>query len=106
MSTMQFLADFLSGALLCNCVPHLVCGLQGAPFPTPFAQPRGIGDSAPWVNFLWGFFNLLAAICIFLNHPLAIEFSLRFGVFLLGAFVFGGYASMHFGKVRRRAQVN
>ena len=38
---------FFCGMLLCNCVPHLVCGLQGEPFPTPFEKPHGVGFSSP-----------------------------------------------------------
>lgn len=48
----------LAGLLLCNCIPHLACGPQGEVFPTPFAQPRGIGHSPPLVSFLWGAANL------------------------------------------------
>ena len=53
---MHYVAAFFAGAFLCNCIPHLDCGLRGAPFPTPFAKPRGIGDSSPLINVLWGFF--------------------------------------------------
>jgi hypothetical protein len=56
---MDYIASFFAGAFLCNCIPHLACGLRGETFPTPFANPRGKGPSAPIVNFLWGAFNLL-----------------------------------------------
>ena len=36
-----YTAIFFTGAFLCNCIPHLCAGLQGMPFPTPFATPRG-----------------------------------------------------------------
>jgi hypothetical protein len=51
---MDYIASFFAGAFLCNCIPHLACGLRGETFPTPFANPRGKGPSAPMVNFLWG----------------------------------------------------
>ncbi len=43
---MDYLAILLAGALVCNCIPHLTAGLQGQNFPTPFAKPRGVGNSA------------------------------------------------------------
>ncbi len=36
---MDYIAVFFAGAFLCNSLPHLACGLSGAPFPTPFAKP-------------------------------------------------------------------
>jgi hypothetical protein len=49
---------FLGGAFLANAVPHLVSGLMGRPFQTPFARPRGLGLSSSSANVLWGFLNL------------------------------------------------
>ena len=49
---------FFGGAFLANTVPHLVSGVMGRPFQSPFAKPRGEGLSSSTVNVLWGFFNL------------------------------------------------
>ena len=46
------------GAFLANTIPHLVSGVMGRPFQSPFAKPRGEGLSSSTVNVLWGFFNL------------------------------------------------
>lgn len=54
MSLVHDLADFGAGLFLCNCLPHLAAGLQGQPFPSPFSKPRGVGNSSPLVNVLWG----------------------------------------------------
>jgi len=59
---MDYLASFFAAAFLCNCIPHLACGLRGETFPTPFANPRGKGPSTSIMNFLWGAFNLLVAL--------------------------------------------
>jgi hypothetical protein len=48
-----------SGVFLTNAVPHLVSGLMGRPFQSPFAKPPGEGLSSSTVNVLWGFFNLV-----------------------------------------------
>jgi hypothetical protein len=58
---MQWLHDvsyFFGGAFLANSVPHLVSGVMGRPFQSPFAKPRGEGLSSSTVNVFWGFFNL------------------------------------------------
>jgi len=55
----QYVAYFFSGAFLVNSVPHLINGLSGRGFPSPFASPPGKGESSPTVNVLWGALNLL-----------------------------------------------
>jgi len=60
----MMIANFFTGALLCNALPHLAAGLQGRRFQTPFARPRGVGESSALVNVLWGFFNLLAGLAL------------------------------------------
>ena len=98
---MNFVTLIFAGGFLCNCVPHLAGGLQGAPFPTPFAKPSGIGDSSPLVNFLWGASNGIAGWSLLAIHPVSIGFSLEFGAFLLGALLIGLHLSIHFAKVRK-----
>ncbi len=51
----------IAGMLLCNALPHLLAGLQGERFYTPWALPRGVGKSSPLENVLWGCANLLVA---------------------------------------------
>ncbi len=53
------LAYFFGGAFLANAVPHVVNGVSGHPFQSPFAHPPGEGLSSALVNVLWGFANLL-----------------------------------------------
>jgi hypothetical protein len=50
---------FFGGIFLANAVPHLVSGMMGRPFQSPFAKPPGQGFSSSTVNVLWGFFNVL-----------------------------------------------
>jgi hypothetical protein len=57
----HYLAYFFGGAFLMNCVLHLVAGVSGSPFPSPFASPPGEGLSSPTVNVLWASFNLAIA---------------------------------------------
>jgi hypothetical protein len=59
---MAYLGLLVAGILLCNSLPHLLNGLQGERFYTPWAQPRGAGKSSALENVLWGSVNLLVAV--------------------------------------------
>ena len=98
---LMFVALFFAGAFLCNSIPHIVAGLQGMPFPTPFARPRGIGNSSPLVNFLWGLFNLLAGGWLWAAYPVRPGPFPGFAVLVLGAIAIGIHLAVHFGKVRK-----
>jgi hypothetical protein len=54
----HWIAYFFGGAFLANTIPHLVNGMSGLPFQSPFASPPGKGLSSSTVNVLWGMFNL------------------------------------------------
>ena len=98
---MNYVAIFFAGAFICNAIPHLTSGLQGAPFPTPFSKPRGVGDSSPLVNFLWGAFNFIVGIYLLSGHPVVVGFNPTFYAVLAGGLAIGIHCSLHFGKVRR-----
>lgn len=57
----HYLAYFFGGAFLANTLPHLVNGVSGNAFQSPFASPPGVGLSSSIVNVLWGLFNLAIA---------------------------------------------
>ena len=59
MPWLYLVSYFFGGAFLANAVPHLVSGMMGRPFQSPFAKPSGQGLSSSTVNVLWGFFNLV-----------------------------------------------
>ena len=61
MTIGQCVALFFGGMFLVNAVPHVVAGVLGRAFQTPFATPRGEGLSSSTVNVLWGFLNLAMA---------------------------------------------
>jgi hypothetical protein len=103
---MDYIASFLAGAFLCNCIPHLASGLRGEIFPTPFAKPRGKGPSAPIVNFLWGALNLLVGVYLLSRHPVTVDFEPGFVALVFGGLAIGTYLSLHFGKVRRERSGN
>ncbi len=55
----HLLSYFFGGAFLANAIPHVVSGMMGRPFQSPFAKPRGEGLSSSTVNLLWGLFNIV-----------------------------------------------
>lgn len=57
----HYISYFFGGAFLSNTLPHLISGVSGSPFQSPFAKPPGQGLSSSTVNVLWGFFNLAVA---------------------------------------------
>ncbi|HKT91944.1 MAG TPA: hypothetical protein VJS18_07185 [Paraburkholderia sp.] len=98
---MPYVWLFFAGAFVCNAIPHLASGLQGLPFPTPFARPRGRGDSSPVVNVIWGFVNIVIASALgmrVLQQPATREDVVAV---LAGALVMGLFLAFHFGAVQR-----
>ena|SRR5579859_6790135 len=99
---MQWLYDvayFFGGAFLINALPHLISGLTGRAFQSPFAKPSGQGLSSSLVNVLWGFFNLVMAYLLLCRVGI---FDLRaldqISVAGLGALLLGLFCARHFGQ--------
>ncbi|CAI8923049.1 hypothetical protein [Kosakonia quasisacchari] len=61
MSLLHYLSLFGGGICLMNAVPHVISGVLGRAFQTPFATPSGKGLSSSMVNVLWGLTNLILA---------------------------------------------
>ena len=59
MNWLHDVSYIFGGAFLANTIPHLVSGVMGRPFQSPFAKPPGEGLSSSTINVLWGFFNLV-----------------------------------------------
>jgi hypothetical protein len=76
----HYVAYFFGGAFLANALPHLVNGVSGNPFQSPFAHPPGEGLSSATVNVLWGLFNLAIAYLLICRVG---EFNLRRTVHIL-----------------------
>ncbi len=65
MKWYHYISCFFAGLFIANVVPHLIHGVSGDPFPTPFANPPGKGLSSPTVNVIWALFNLLVGYLLF-----------------------------------------
>jgi hypothetical protein len=99
MNWLWLLSYFFGGAFAANAFPHLVSGITGRPFQTPFAKPPGQGLSSATVNVVWGFFNaalgflLVTRVGVF--DPRATTHCLAFG---LGVLLIGLFSARHFGQ--------
>src|SRR6516165_5395807 len=98
-----YLLQFVAGLFLGNGVPHFVQGMSGQWFQTPFASPRGVGESSPTVNVLWGFFNLAVGFALlFAFAPKGADVIVEWGFVGLGALLIALYLARHFGRLRSR----
>jgi hypothetical protein len=99
MNWLHLLAYLFAGAFLINAVPHLVSGLMGRPFQTPWAKPRGPGQSSSIQNVLWGFCNLAIGYLLVCRVG---DFDLRANddviALLLGALLMGLGLAWRFGQ--------
>ncbi len=98
MNWLTFVSYFFGGAFLANAIPHLVSGLMGRAFQSPFAKPPGKGLSSSTVNVLWGFLNVAVGYVLVVRVG---DFDLRSTRDVLicgaGALLIGLQLARHFG---------
>jgi hypothetical protein len=95
----HFVSYFFGGIFLANAIPHLVSGMMGRPFQSPFAKPSGIGLSSSTVNVLWGSFNAVIGYVLLLRVG---HFDVRSTCNVLapaiGALLISFFSARHFGQ--------
>ncbi len=97
MTWYHLIAYFLAGIFVVNGIPHLLMGLTGRKFPTPFAKPAGIGDSTAVTNVVWALFNLFVGYLLL--QPGSFETAPGFSMFAFLAGIAGMSLMLarHFG---------
>jgi hypothetical protein len=99
MSRLHLVSYFFGGIFLANAIPHLVSGVMGRSFQSPFAKPPGKGLSSSTVNVLWGFFNAVAGYLLVVRVG---SFELRstsdVAALGVGALLISLQAARHFGR--------
>jgi len=99
MSWLHIVSHFFGGLFLANGVPHLVSGMLGRPFQTPFAKPSGRGLSSSTVNVMWGFANFVFAYLLLLRvghfDPRSVP---CIAPLAAGALVVSLFSARHFGR--------
>src|SRR6202453_4868472 len=101
----HYVAYFFGGLFLANTVPHLVNGMSGSPFQSPFASPPGEGLSSSTVNVLWGMFNLVVAYLLvgrvgrFALRQTRHAVVLGLGALLMALMLAKGFGKFHGGNL-------
>jgi hypothetical protein len=101
----HFIAWFFGGAFLTNTIPHLVSGISGSPFQSPFASPPGEGLSSAMVNVLWGMFNLIVGYVLvarvgrFELRKTSHAIALGLGVLVMAIMLARTFARFHGGNL-------
>lgn len=94
---MSFASRFFAGVLLANAVPHGVNAVQGKEFPTPFANPPGVGLSSPAANALWSAMNAAGGAALLGRKDTGTGSRGRVPV-LAGAVAMSFFLAYYFGK--------
>lgn len=99
MPWLMLFSYFFGGVFLANAVPHVVSGMMGRPFQSPFASPPGEGFSSSTINVVWGFFNIIIGYVLVCRVG---DFELRETADIValgaGAFVISLFLARHFGR--------
>ena len=96
-----YIASFFAGTFLANAVPHLVQGVSGNKFPSPFAKPPGKGLSSPTVNVIWALFNMLRGYLLFQVGQVSSTNLPSLIVFYLGVAAISIFSSINLQKKDR-----
>lgn len=100
MPWLALLSYVFGGAFLANAVPHVVSGMMGRAFQSPFATPPGQGLSSSTVNVLWGFCNIVAGYVLVCRVG---DFDLRNTADVVacgaGALLIALFCARHFGRL-------
>jgi len=67
MLWLDHLAHVFGGVFFANTIPHLVNGISGRPFQSPFSSPPGRGLSSSLLNVVWGLINLVIGYLLVLR---------------------------------------
>ncbi|MFR9499746.1 MAG: hypothetical protein SNH18_04810 [Rikenellaceae bacterium] len=87
-----------------NSLPHIIPGVHGKPFYSPFAKPPVKGKSSAVVNVLWGFFNIVVAYVIFVAAGINLRDGAQGAGFLLGILITSLILAITFGANNKREE--
>lgn len=93
----HYLFAFLAGIFLINMLPHYIMGITGREFPTPFADPPGVGFSSPTLNVLWATINFLISFFIFYFAKIGRRKKLVWIAIIAGCLAMSFYLADYFG---------
>lgn len=95
---LYLIAHFFAACFLVNSIPHLVKGVSGQPFQSPFAKPPGVGLSSPAANVFWGGLNAIIGIVLLLKvGPFSAADNTDLAVTLAGGWIAAFGLAKYFG---------
>jgi hypothetical protein len=109
MNWHHLVSCFFGGMFLANAIPHLVSGMMGRPFQSPFAKPPGQGLSSSTVNVVWGFFNTVVSYLLVVRvgsfdlRSISDVLALAVGVLLISLFSARHFGQFHGGNAPERS---
>jgi hypothetical protein len=90
-----YIAYFFAGGFIANSVPHLVNGISGKKFPTPFVRPL----SSSTLNVWWGFVNFIVGyLLVTCVGTFAMGLTFDSLALMLGVLAISIFNSIVFGK--------
>jgi hypothetical protein len=92
----HYLLAFLAGMFLMNVLPHLIKGVTGTAFPTPFSDPPGRAPSSPTLNVIWAFINLAIGSSLFHFFKIGKRSPRTWLVLMIGALAIALQLASHF----------
>ncbi|MFT3946543.1 MAG: hypothetical protein QM763_06170 [Agriterribacter sp.] len=93
----HYLTAFFAGIFFINMLPHYINGITGKAFPTPFADPPGVGLSAPVINVVWAVINFFIAISLLYFGKLGHRKKNIWIAAIAGAILMSFYVANYFG---------
>ncbi|MFI3266472.1 MAG: hypothetical protein R3Y15_04900 [Rikenellaceae bacterium] len=100
----DFIIAFAFGFFATNSLPHIIPGVHGKPFYSPFAKPPVKGKSSAVVNVLWGFTNIVIAYILFVATDINLRDYTQGAGFLLGILVTSLTLAITFGANNKREE--
>ncbi len=101
---LDFIIAVAFGFFVTNSLPHIIPGIHGKPFYSPFATPPVKGKSSAVVNVLWGYFNIVVAYILYVAADINLK-NLTEGIgFLLGILVTSLILAITFGRNNRNQE--
>lgn len=93
----HYLMAFFAGIFFVNMLPHYIHGITGKEFPTPFADPPGVGLSSPAMNVVWAVINFFIGIGLFYFGKLGSREKSLWIPGVAGAVIMSFYVAHYFG---------
>lgn len=94
----SYLFCLLAGMLISNSLPHLIQGVSGNRFPTPFSKPPGVGLSSAFLNVIWGLANLIVGYILYKSGNVSNGGTWAFIIFFIGFAAVSLMSSLNFAK--------